>query len=871
MFLETIEVLALTGEGSGGIQHWSRNTERPRYSLTSDEAKQASFTHSFTCFDVAERVEVDHDIVFTGRSNGSVVLWRMVARNLFGGANKNDRVEETLPTLSPHRGAVTCLTHTRPGTYSSLAGPLVFSGSTDHTIKVWNAWAGPPLKETCLQTMAEHRGGVTALAFAGDTTLISTSRDGSVRLWRPQRGRKLLRFPFFCCVKCLSVYPVVGRRVSQSIGAGQPGAFVDVWSTASCVAGGEAWTLYCGDSDGTVSVFQRAPTSVTKRLAVTAKSCDSLIIDQLTDTEVTLRRRWTHLHSLAITGLVLVPEHNFLLSMGNDGKCRILDYLQGKTFMTIESESLFTSVAWDLAHEHLVLGDASGVVQIWNTYTESLLLKEKVATEIVSTGPRQGQSFKALLGFHSSKADGMLYAMSPSRGCFFRWKMVKTDGGALIGHHDDSIIGLGFQEMSAFAGRRNTPAVDSSPGPGVMTTTMERNLGSQKPANGVTKNDGMCVATLISHEKDNAAVLCQKHDQKSAGEQEVGFGLVALSASMDGMIRAWEMLGKSEKYRMKHAAGVEVTSMLVLPSGTVLVTGTDDGNVRFWRLDTGAGESIQAHENTVTALAAYRDGQGSLTLASADFEGVIAIWRASAKDGLKQHTVPVVEFSVPRAHGANDGSDAEILCLAFVAADTPLLASAGNDRAVRCWSLRKHTCILLSVLQGHTDSIEALVSDGLFVLSGSCDGTVRVWNISSLDPEDTGGFEESNRCRKEAEEAKAVAVGVFQAHKNGVADMAVMAVMTDTTSECEESAIWAAGIYGDEMEGMLITCGKTEGVVKIWDYTHVGEDGTCGRLINEVGSHDEALFSCVACTQDAAGKPFLIAGTNKGCIVQLAF
>ncbi|CAN0224489.1 unnamed protein product, partial [Ectocarpus sp. 12 AP-2014] len=80
----------------------------------------------------------------------------------------------------------------------------MFSGSTDHTIKVWDAWAGPPFKEACLQTMAEHRGGVTALAFAGDTTLISTARDGSVRLWRPQQGRKLLRFPFFCCVKCLS-------------------------------------------------------------------------------------------------------------------------------------------------------------------------------------------------------------------------------------------------------------------------------------------------------------------------------------------------------------------------------------------------------------------------------------------------------------------------------------------------------------------------------------------------------------------------------------------------------------------------------------------------------------------------------------------
>lgn len=48
--------------------------------------------------------------------------------------------------------------------------------------------------------------------------------------------------------------------------------------------------------------------------------------------------------------------------------------LQGNTFMTIENNDhqLFTSVAWDLAHEQLVLADASGMVQIWNTYTESV-------------------------------------------------------------------------------------------------------------------------------------------------------------------------------------------------------------------------------------------------------------------------------------------------------------------------------------------------------------------------------------------------------------------------------------------------------------------------------------------------------------------
>lgn len=42
--------------------------------------------------------------------------------------------------------------------------------------------------------------------------------------------------------------------------------------------------------------------------------------------------------------------------------------------MAIENDHrhLFTSVAWDLAHEQLVLADSAGVVQIWNTYTESV-------------------------------------------------------------------------------------------------------------------------------------------------------------------------------------------------------------------------------------------------------------------------------------------------------------------------------------------------------------------------------------------------------------------------------------------------------------------------------------------------------------------
>lgn len=55
-----------------------------------------------------------------------------------------------------------------------------------------------------------------------------------------------------------------------------------------------------------------------------------------------------------------------------------------------------------------------------------LLLKEKVAEAVTATGPRNGCPSKALLGFHSSKTEGVLYGMSPAEGCFFRWKMVRV-------------------------------------------------------------------------------------------------------------------------------------------------------------------------------------------------------------------------------------------------------------------------------------------------------------------------------------------------------------------------------------------------------------------------------------------------------------
>ena len=76
---------------------------------------------------------------------------------------------ESVKTLKGHSDQVTSL--------EVVDGQLV-SGSTDKSIKVWNA------DGECVQTLVGHSDGVCALEPAGNGRIASASWDGTVRVWR---------------------------------------------------------------------------------------------------------------------------------------------------------------------------------------------------------------------------------------------------------------------------------------------------------------------------------------------------------------------------------------------------------------------------------------------------------------------------------------------------------------------------------------------------------------------------------------------------------------------------------------------------------------------------------------------------------------
>lgn len=157
-----------------------------------------------------------------------------------------------------------------------------------------------------------------------------------------------------------------------------------------------------------------------------------------------------------------------------------------------------------------------------------------------------------------------------------------------MGSHSDSIVGLAFQEKSSFTGpsqSRSMSVADTTVGvtPAEYKLLKDKLLVAEERGNSSSGSGALPLSRRGGEKRPfgqsgGAGGVAKRHESEAEeteedGEEEVCFGLVLLSVSMDGVIKAWEMLGKNEKYCMRHPGGVEVTTMLVLPGGLTLVTG----------------------------------------------------------------------------------------------------------------------------------------------------------------------------------------------------------------------------------------------------------------------------------------------------------
>lgn len=165
-----------------------------------------------------------------------------------------------------------------------------------------------------------------------------------------------------------------------------------------------------------------------------------------------------------------------------------------------------------------------------------------------------------------------------------------------------------------------------------------------------------------------------------------------------------------------------IRSLAVHPTLPYVLSASDDMTIKLWDWDRNWDclQTFEGHSHYVMQV--EFNPKDPNTFASASLDRSIKVW------GLNSAT----------PHFSLEGHERGVNCISyFPGGDKPFLLSGADDQLIKVWDYQTKSCV--ATLEGHSNNVSSVVFHPHLplIVTGSEDGTVRLWHSTTYRLENT--------------------------------------------------------------------------------------------------------------------------------------